>query len=152
MSAATTTPNESVVNHTVYAPTAHPFPPTPPVDSEDTIASEYTTPDGALFVLESHSKISGSTGQIVVGCRTTQKDKLFHNKMERLKGMDAQGLAMKYAAAKGLSSPSFSQLAQTMATNAQMVPIHVARAQGQDDAPGGFVCVFRVNSSNRGGA
>lgn len=140
----------TVADHTVFAPVAenlHSSMATAP-DPNNVL----TSPDGALFVVESACHIGGSSGQVAIGCLTKQADKDFHSKVERLKTLEAQGLAIKYAASKGLSSPSFNQLPQSMATNKDMVPIHIARQRKLDVAPAGFICIFKVTASSRGGA
>jgi hypothetical protein len=138
------------VDHNVFAPVAENLNPTMATapDPNNVLQSS----DGALFVVESASQISGSSGQIAIGCRTKQSDKDFHSKVERLKTLEAQGMAIRYAASRGLSSPSFNQLPQTVATNKDMVPIHIARQRKLDVAPAGFISIFKVTSSNRGGA
>lgn len=138
------------VTNEMFAPVAENLNPsmaTAP-DPNNVLAS----PDGALFVVESASRLSNSSGHVAIGCLTTQKDKDFHSKVERLKTLEAQGMAIRYAASKGLASPSFNQLPQTMATNKDMIPIHVARQRKLDVRPAGFICVFKVTSTNRGGA
>lgn len=140
----------TVADHNVFAPVAENL--NPSMATAPDPNNVLTSPDGALFVVESACRLSNSSGQVAIGCRTVQKDKDFHSKVERLKTLEAQGMAIRYAASKGLSSPSFNQLPQTMATNKDMVPIHVARQRQLDVRPAGFICVFKVTSNNRGGA
>lgn len=109
------------------------------------------TADGTLFVAERLCQMGQSSSKIAIGTLCKQSDKDFHAKVEALKGMAAQGLAIRYAASMGMSSPTFTKNADTVACNENMVPIHIARDRGLDTNPAGFIAIFPVAGMQRGG-